>query len=768
TGTDSIQITRDVIAPIVRIDSPRDGFVATSSHIAVTGLVNDIVPGGVQPLVAVNGVEAGVGGGAFLLEELELVPGPNEIEAVATDGVGNVGRHAITVHFQPPVGPRIVLVSGNGQSALVRSALPQPLVAAVVDEVGNPLAGYVVRFQVTRNNALLRVGPADEPARVVQVATDGSGRAAAFLTLGDTSGIGIHRVAATAVGVAGEVEFCASGFPEPPDKILMTAGDNQRGVIGHPLPMPLEALVVDINGNPIAGVEVTFTVTVGQGHLDGPSSVTKSTGLDGLVRAVFTLGTDPGINNNLVIAGYEGLTGLPAAFASSGLTAGDPAETRMSGVVLDNAHATIPGARVFIEHTPLETLTDAEGQFTLAGVPVGHIHLIIDPRASPRSEVFPRLAFEAVTVAGQDNDLGQPILIPALDLSEARIVGGPEDVTIKMPGVDGLELTVFANSATFPGGARTGVVSITQVHLDKVPMPPPSGTFFMPPAWTVQPAGVHFDPPARISIPNDGMPAGRMIDIYQFDHELNQFINVGKGATTEDGSRIVSDPGFGITAAGWGGCGQPPPPQDCKARPCRDPNPKDCKKRVGNTCDGCRDENEPDGKACMLGQKNGFCKTGVCQTCPQSTAVGATTPLPLSLAFPSLKTGIGAVTAISASPGNINWDGVAITESLTTASNNCPAAFGDLCAGSSTFTVGAGGQTFGQVFSGQRNTFYDQHVTTASVSALHATGTESCTGVCQQRYSCEGRVIGTHNVTRVFTRDTINGVDVTNVAVTKQ
>ena len=31
----------------------------------------------------------------------------------------------------------------------------------------------------------------------------------------------------------------------------------------------------------------------------------------------------------------------------------------------------------------------------------------------------------------------------------------------------------------------------------KVPMPPPSGTFFMPPAWTIQPAGVEFDPPGQ-------------------------------------------------------------------------------------------------------------------------------------------------------------------------------------------------------------------------------------------------------------------------------
>ena len=74
-----------------------------------------------------------------------------------------------------------------------------------------------------------------------------------------------------------------------------------------------------------------------------------------------------------------------------------------------------------------------------------------------------------------------------------------------MKGVPGLQLKIFANSVTFKDGSRTGRVSIDQVHLDKVPMAPPSGTFFMPPAWTVQPAGTHFNPPAQITIPNDGM-----------------------------------------------------------------------------------------------------------------------------------------------------------------------------------------------------------------------------------------------------------------------
>jgi hypothetical protein len=571
TGTHSVDVTQDLVAPIVRIDSPRDGLVSTTDLVTVTGLVNDVVNAGRDAVVTVNGVPAAVAAGSFMLMDLKLVRGPNHIEAVGTDFVGNVGRHSIDVTFEPPVGLRMTMVSGNGQEGQVRLPVPQPLVVAIKDDRGNPVAGRVVHFQVTRNNATIRVSAGDPPARIVEVPTDGSGRASVMLTLGDTTGEGTNRVTATALGVAGEVEFCANGTGAPADKILMTMGDNQRGAVGQPLATPLEALVADRNGNPLAGVEVTFSVVLGNGNLDGQPSIVRTSGTDGLVRAVVTLSTEPGINNNVVHATFEGMAGLPATFTSSGLVPGDPAATSFAGVVLDNGHVAIPGAIVTIPGTPpRSTTTDAEGQFFLTDVPVGHIHLRIDPSTSPRPEKFPPLEFETVTVAGQRNQLGQPILIPAINPT-CTVVGGPQDVTVPMQGVPGLNLTVFANSVTARDGSSTACITISQVHLDKVPMAPPSGTIFMPPAWTVQPAGTHFDPPARISIPNDGMPAGRMIDIFQFDHDLGTFINVGKGTTSEDGLLIVSDPGFGISSAGWGGCGQPQPPTTC-AGSCDDNN----------------------------------------------------------------------------------------------------------------------------------------------------------------------------------------------------
>jgi hypothetical protein len=153
--------------------------------------------------------------------------------------------------------------------------------------------------------------------------------------------------------------------------------------------------------------------------------------------------------------------------------------------------------------------------------------------------------------------------------------------------------------------------------------------------------------------------------------------------------------------------------------------------------------------------------------CPTSVTLSSTTTLSLASQFPTLKTGIGIVASMQTNPTNVNWNNIQITESVTASSNDCPASFGS-CAASDTFTVGTGGSTFGQAFTGTTNIFYDQHTSTGSVSALDAAGIDSCTRVCNQTYSCGGHVIGTFTINRSFTKGTIQNTPVTNVTVTKQ
>ncbi len=588
SGTSTIEVTRDTEIPRVVIDSPGQSARINVNRVTVTGIVNDLITGGIEPIVDVNGVAATVEQGTFMAVDVPLVIGPNPLVATAIDAVGNQGSDQIQVFFDPPLGVKLEPVSGDGQATVASHELAEPLVVRVVDAAGNALASRVVRFQVVRNSGTLRT-ESGISGRFVEIPTNGAGLASAFFTLGNRAGEGNNRVAASALGASGEAIFCASGQPDTASKLLAVMGESQKGLAGTALPAPFEVLVVDVDGNPVQGVPVTFTAVAGGGNFNGQPTIVVPSAADGLARAILTLGVTEGINNNVVEANFPGNPGSLATFLATALAGGPASETRFAGAVMDNTNSPIPNARVYIENTAIEDFTDDEGQFLLENVPVGHIHLLIDPQNATRPETFPGLAFETVTVAGEINRLPTgPIKIPPL-VSEAKLVGGTEDVTLTMPGVPGMSVRVFAGSATFPGGATEGLVSINQVHLDKIPMPPPSGTFFMPPAWTVQPPGVHFDPPAQVVIPNDGLPPGRVIDIFQFDHELNIFTNIGPGTVTEDASVIVSDPGFGITKSGWGGCGQPQPPQTC-----------------GDGCD--------DGNIC-----NGIeeCVDGACQSAPE-------------------------------------------------------------------------------------------------------------------------------------------------------
>ena len=100
---------------------------------------------------------------------------------------------------------------------------------------------------------------------------------------------------------------------------------------------------------------------------------------------------------------------------------------------------------------------------------------------------------------------------------------------------------------------------MTVVHADKMPMAPGFGQqprFIV----TIQPPGVHFDPPAAISFPNvDGLGAGEVTELYSFDHDLGQFVAIGTASVIADGTVLSSDPGVGIIKGGWHCGGNPPP-----------------------------------------------------------------------------------------------------------------------------------------------------------------------------------------------------------------
>ncbi len=75
--------------------------------------------------------------------------------------------------------------------------------------------------------------------------------------------------------------------------LLIVSGGGQSGVIGTNLTQPLRVQVIDQNGDPAAGVLVSWRVTAGGGSVSPPQSSTDS---EGIASATLRLGTALGTN----------------------------------------------------------------------------------------------------------------------------------------------------------------------------------------------------------------------------------------------------------------------------------------------------------------------------------------------------------------------------------------------------------------------------------------------------------------------------------------
>lgn len=544
----------------IAVAFPADGSRVTESSIAVSGVINDVVPGTInagQITVTVNGIAARVANRSFSLVGVPLQPGLNSIVVIGTDPEGNTSTQTVRVTYLPPAGNAVIqMVSGNDQSAVIGQELPQPLTVRVQGADGNPVANVPVAFRIKCNDGTLRDGA--RSARALVVNSNASGQASVRWVLGNRSGVGCNVVEVTATGYAGRTDFIAEALLGPAAQINVEANNNQVGQTGQPLRQPLTVVVIDAGSNRKQGVPVTFTVTEGGGVFDnGQATFTTNTNSDGRASVRLVLGPADGLDNNRVTANFPGNPGPAATFVATGLTPGPPANTAVSGVVLDNTDQPIEGVTLSISGTALTTTSNAQGQFRLQGVPVGHVQFTANGSTTTRPGAWPTLEYELTTVSGRDNTLGMPIYLLPLDLGNGVPVDETRGGVLTLPNFPGFKLEIAPGSVTFPGGARSGLISVTAVHADRVPMTPGFGQqprFIV----TVQPANAIFDPPARLTLPNtDSLPPGAITEMYSFDHDIRQFVAIGTGHVSEEGSVIISDPGIGIVKAGWHCGGNP-------------------------------------------------------------------------------------------------------------------------------------------------------------------------------------------------------------------
>jgi hypothetical protein len=659
-GTAQITVYVDQTAPLLTVEGPLDDAVTSAVGIDLRGVANDAVEGGQgapEPQVVVHNETNGQSSSAvvanryWLARDVPLAVGANKLAVTATDALGNARRQTLIVTRIAAGSRRITRLSGDRQTGAIDTPLPAPLRIAAIDRDGLPLVDLPVHFDVLRGSGALATsaGSPDRPngvdaARNLVVRTDASGQAQVWATLGNEAAHAANMVRAWSPELAEDVVFSATGVRGAPAWVLVSgmAGTQYAATNAQPVEAPA-AVVLDAERNPVVSVPVHFAVEEGDAVFnersapggivgDGGQSIVAPTDKNGMASARPVIGATPGVVAVRARAIVDGTPFGAADFQIVALARGD-GPTGFAGVVLDHTGAALPGVRLSISRTTLSAVSDADGRFRFDDqVPPGKIDLHVDGTAirivrDGQELQYPGLHFETAIVQGQLNQLPHPIYLPPVNVSHSAVVGDDDDVRLTIPGLDGFEMLVKARSVTFPDGSTVGPVVVTPVHGDRLPMVPPGGFgSFGAIAWTIQPTGTRFDPPIRVTMPNTlGLARGETLPIVQWDHDLAAFVPMGRGTVSEDGTRIVSDAGSGITKAGWGG-GPPPPPPNCGTSTpsclvegtCSDcPACKSRQSVAGQQCPVCRADPTQVGKSC----ENNACRRcngqGGCVADPQ-------------------------------------------------------------------------------------------------------------------------------------------------------
>ena len=256
---------------------------------------------------------------------------------LATSSVELAGSPVVFTHTVTAGSPSGVRIkSGNEQIGSPGSTLPQALVVEVVDGGGNPVVGAAVTWVVTAAGGSL------SPTTGT---TDDDGLASTTWTLGP--GIGTNLAQAIVSGV-GEAIFTATASAGDPEEIRIVSGNGQDGQAGTRLANDLVVQVIDAEGNPVAGVTVTWRVASGGGSV---TPRTGNTASDGRASTAWTLGSRVGEQEVEASAPGTGSVRFEAT-AAAGAASALGIATQPSG----NAQVGIPFAR-----QPVIQVRDATG-----------------------------------------------------------------------------------------------------------------------------------------------------------------------------------------------------------------------------------------------------------------------------------------------------------------------------------------------------------------------------------------------------------------------
>ena len=210
-----------------------------------------------------------------------------------------------------------------------------------------------------------------------------------------------------------------------------------------------------------------------------------------------------------------------------------------------SAEHPVAQADVIVRDTPFRAVTDSEGHFDLTSLPFGtYVVQVLGDRAigGPFTQAFRALKLDSPT------QVLEPLVVvrrePRIPIDPAQ--GG----RYRFPTVPGAEIVIEPQGIQFPPG------TLPEIGLTLLPLTslPPQADYALGAAAELQPDGITFTAPFRLTLPNQGqLPVTEgvvLLDCLQVQKFGLDYRLVGIGRVGQDGMTITGDSREGETLDG--------------------------------------------------------------------------------------------------------------------------------------------------------------------------------------------------------------------------
>jgi len=337
-ATPSFNIVPGAAASLVLLGGGGQTGAAGSTLAPVTALVTDVNGNAKAGVTVTFGVASG-GGSVTPTTAVTDVAGHavaawtlGSLLGAQTLGISSSGVPSLTVSATALGALQAWVITQQPSASQVAGSMIAPAVVAELHDADN---GRVTGFN---GSATVAIGTNSGSATLGGTATVTAVNGVATfsgLTV-NKAGVG-YTLAVNSTGAGAGTTTPFSVIAGAASVLSIASGNAQSGAVSTALSQPVLALVTDANGNPKAGVAVTFAVTAGGGSVSAPTSTTDAAGH---ASTTWTLGTLVGTQTLSVASAGLTTVAATATGTSTGLTwvfTSQPSASQTAGVALTPA-----------------------------------------------------------------------------------------------------------------------------------------------------------------------------------------------------------------------------------------------------------------------------------------------------------------------------------------------------------------------------------------------------------------------------------------------